>query len=432
QSALLKMTVLRTLQTEQALECQWGTLESVQNISDLPLQWTAGKKTCEAGEGCQDTLMIMENGPQVYLVLTKGCTTAEDQETSVTEHRVGPGLSIVSYTRVCRVGDFCNGLSSTVPLWAPPPATVPGTLRCPICFARGVCPEDTPEQICPAGHTHCYNGVLKFRGGEITSNLRVQGCMPQPGCNLLNGTQKIGVMDVSENCNLKADAVSCYRGILLMFGSSLAQDPIEWTAHGQQTCDAGEVCQETLLLIDVGYKSLIVGSKGCSRVGQKNSQAVSVHSRPPGMLVASYTRFCSSDFCNSASSSSELLTSLPRPAAPAPGDMQCLACVQFSGSCFQSSRLVTCPKGTTHCYNGDINLNGGGFSATLSIQGCMTQASRSLLNNAQTLGIFSVKETFEQKTESVLPSSDAPGPSLAWAVGLGLPLALWCGGLCPP
>jgi hypothetical protein len=74
----------------------------------------------------------------------------------------------------------------------------------------------------------------------------------------------------------------------------------------------------------------------------------------------------------------------------------------------------------------------GGFSATLSIQGCMTQASRSLLNNAQTLGIFSVKETFEQKTESVLPSSDAPGPSLAWAVGLGLPLALWCGGLCPP
>jgi hypothetical protein len=63
----------------------------------------------------------------------------------------------------------------------------------------------------------------------------------------------------------------------------------------------------------------------------------------------------------------------------------------------------------------------------------MTQASRSLLNNAQTLGIFSVKENFEQKkTERVLPSSAAPGPSLAWAVGLGLPLALWCGGLCPP
>jgi CD177 antigen len=75
--------------------------------------------------------------------------------------------------------------------------------------------------------------------------------MLQPGCNLLNGTQKIGVMDVSENCSLNADAVSCYRGILLMFSSSLAQDPVEGTAHGQQTCDAGEVCQETLLLIDV-------------------------------------------------------------------------------------------------------------------------------------------------------------------------------------
>jgi hypothetical protein len=44
---------------------------------------------------------------------------------------------------------------------------------------------------------------LPFLGG-IASNLRVQGCMPQPECNLLNGTQKIGIMDVSENCNLKA------------------------------------------------------------------------------------------------------------------------------------------------------------------------------------------------------------------------------------
>jgi hypothetical protein len=46
-----------------------------------------------------------------------------------------------------------------------------------------------------------------------------------------------------------------------MFGSSLAQDPIEWTAHGQQTCDAGEVCQETLLLIDVGAWA---EHKGCT------------------------------------------------------------------------------------------------------------------------------------------------------------------------
>ena len=31
-----------------------------------------------------------------------------------------------------------------------------------------------------------------------------------------------------------------------------AQTPVEWTARGSQTCEAGEMCQETLLLVDVG------------------------------------------------------------------------------------------------------------------------------------------------------------------------------------
>lgn len=57
------------------------------------------------------------------LVLTKGCTAAEDQEAKVTEHRTGPGLSVTSYTRVCREKDFCNDLSTTAPLWAPPLVT---------------------------------------------------------------------------------------------------------------------------------------------------------------------------------------------------------------------------------------------------------------------------------------------------------------------
>lgn len=62
-------------------------------------------------------------GEMVKLILTKGCTTAEDQEAKVTEHRKGPGLSVTSYTRVCHLEDLCNDLSTTVPLWAPPPVT---------------------------------------------------------------------------------------------------------------------------------------------------------------------------------------------------------------------------------------------------------------------------------------------------------------------
>lgn len=36
--------------------------------------------------------------------------------------------------------------------------------------------------------------------GNIFQILRVQGCTSQPGCDLLNGTQEIGSIKVSEDC----------------------------------------------------------------------------------------------------------------------------------------------------------------------------------------------------------------------------------------
>lgn len=62
-------------------------------------------------------------GPDVYLVLTKGCTANEDHKPRITQHRLDPSFSIVSYTHVCRHRSFCNDLSSTHPLWVPPPVT---------------------------------------------------------------------------------------------------------------------------------------------------------------------------------------------------------------------------------------------------------------------------------------------------------------------
>ncbi|XP_051017978.1 CD177 antigen-like [Acomys russatus] len=381
----------------EPLRCQHGTLETIQDVSQLPLRWTAGQITCGVGEGCRDTLMMVENGKQVKLILTKGCTTAKDQEAKVTEHRTGPGLSVTSYTRVCRLEDLCNSLSTTAPLWALPPVTGPGTLRCPVCLSAPAC-ETAPEQVCPAGSTHCYSGVLSLRGGEITSNTKVQGCMSQPGCNLLNGTQKIGPMDVSEDCSPLPSALTCHRGIMLMFGSHFAEDAVEWNSSYSQVCEPQEICQETLLLIDVGQKSLLIGSKGCSHPRAQSNAGVSIYSRPPGMLVASYTRFCSTSLCNGASSSSVLLISLPRPAVPPPGDLRCPVCAQI-GSCSPNTDFVTCPQGTTHCYKGDLRLRGGGLSSTVSIQGCMASPTKSLLGDSKSIGIFSANEVSEDGDE---------------------------------
>uniref|UniRef100_A0A9L0IKY0 CD177 n=1 Tax=Equus asinus TaxID=9793 RepID=A0A9L0IKY0_EQUAS len=114
----------------QALTCQLGTGEAVMNVSDMPLHWTVtNQQVCEDGWGCQDTLLLTENGPQVNLVLSKGCTPEADHEARVTQHRAGPGLSIVSYTHVCRNEDLCKQCPNTLPTGTHCPQQVPSCGR---------------------------------------------------------------------------------------------------------------------------------------------------------------------------------------------------------------------------------------------------------------------------------------------------------------
>ena len=46
--------------------------------------------------------------------------------------------------------------------------------------------------------------------------------------------------------------LTCHRGIMLRMSESLSKDPVKWSTLGEEQCNPGEVCQETLLLIDVG------------------------------------------------------------------------------------------------------------------------------------------------------------------------------------
>nr|XP_058900007.1 CD177 antigen [Kogia breviceps] len=387
--AFLGITVPRV----QALTCYSGTLVTVRNSSELPLQWTAKQEEhCEDGWSCQDVLMLIENGPQVYVLLIKDCTQAADHEAVITQHRAGPGLSIASYTRVCRE-NLCNRLSTSLLLWAPHPPTALGSVRCPVCFSDGSC-QSAAEVTCPAESTHCYSGTLLLNVGHRSGRLRVQGCMSQAGCNLLNGTQEIGPIRLRETCDSEA-ILTCHQGSMIRISQDLTQKPVAWSTSTEQLCKLGEVCQETLLLIDVGFKSLLAGSKGCSKPGTQDSQTISIHSGPPGVLVASFARFCSYDKCNSAASSSVLLNSLPHPAAPAPGDLQCPTCLSIFGSCTHDSDIVRCPNGNSHCYKGHLAVTGGGLSFPVNIQGCMAQPSSSLLNGTQNIGVFSMIEDHE-------------------------------------
>ncbi|XP_039102372.1 ly6/PLAUR domain-containing protein 3 isoform X2 [Hyaena hyaena] len=346
----------------------------------MPPRWMAKHEVCEKGWGCQETLILVDNGPQVYIVFNKGCTPVVDQDARITEHRAGPGLSVLSYTHVCRHQDNCNNLSTTLPLWTPPSIIGPGSLRCPVCLSIDDC-KSAKELTCPAGSTHCYQGSIQFRGGGIFTILRVQGCMSQAGCNMLKGTREIGSIVVREDCSPKASLI-CEKGVNTYRSRGLSQMPINWNSTTNKICDPEEVCQETVLLVDAGQSSIIVGSKDCTKGRMQDGSTVSIYSGPPGVLVASYAHFCSSNRCNRARNTSVLLNSLPHP---------------------------------------------GGVSSKIYIQGCMTQASSSLLNRTQKIGIFSVAENSEEPFEPLLQDRAVSTPFLAWVVGLGLSLALWCG-----
>lgn len=52
--------------------------------------------------------------------------------------------------------------------------------------------------------------------------------------------------------SFSAAMLTCHRGIMLQTSQDLAQKPVTWSTNTEQLCNRGEVCQETLLLIDVG------------------------------------------------------------------------------------------------------------------------------------------------------------------------------------
>ncbi|XP_011366406.1 CD177 antigen [Pteropus vampyrus] len=312
---------------------------------------------------------------------------------------------------------------------------LPGSVQCPVCLSTEGC-DSEKKLTCPAGHMHCYKGVLQVRGVGMDTNLRVQGCMTEATCNLLNETNEIGPLSLTENCGdvLKDWAYAdprrffspafrtCQRGAFSEMQPYLAMKPIQWRGSKNVTWDLNEVCQETLLLIDVGPKALIVGSKGCSEAKTKDSKNFSMYSEPPGVFVASYAHFCSSDGCNNAGSTRVLLDSLPRPGFQALGHFQCPVFVDVNALYPGDSESVTCPKGNTHCYRGFLLLSGGGLSATIGIQGCMAQTY--LMNHIQNIGELTASEYAVTLT---FPAGAPPPPTLAWVVGLGLSVALWYG-----
>ncbi|XP_031241543.1 CD177 antigen-like [Mastomys coucha] len=215
---------------------------------------------------------------------------------------------------------------------------------------------------------------------------------------------------------------------MVKLGSGFSKTAIGWKSFGTTETALDEICQETLLLIDVGEKSVILASKGSSKVGTKNTLDVQVFSAGPGIVAASYFHYCGSKLCNDASSTSVLLDSLSLSDSSELGTMLCPVCLHFRGSCSEHSKFILCPK-DTHCYFSDMTIEGGGINTIFSLDGCLPDSAKTLLKNQTSIGVFSAVEASDisNSPSHVLIRSTL----LAWMLGLRAFLSLLSTEICP-
>ncbi|XP_036051093.1 CD177 antigen-like [Onychomys torridus] len=227
-----------------------------------------------------------------------------------------------------------------------------------------------------------------------------------------------------------SDTLICKEGVMVTFGSGFPKTVVDWTSQGTKIAGPKEACYETLILVDIGPKSLLVGSKGSGIPKDEDVQnirmydysgvsmypdngTVIMYSDGPGILAAMYHETCHTDLCNSDNTTRILLKGLRVAASYQSDRNRCPVCLHYQGSCRQN--FVFCPK-DTGCYDGEIAIEGGGVNANFSIKGCLDVTTEVIFKADETLGIFSVSENVNSMTAARLGSASTR--QLVWSLSL--------------
>ncbi|XP_031819124.1 testis-expressed protein 101-like [Sarcophilus harrisii] len=220
--------------------------------------------------------------------------------------------------------------------------------------------------------------------------------------------------------------ITCYHTEMLYLGRKLSSEPELWSSslRHSRRCENWEVCQETLLMLETGPQSLIMGSKGCTPAGNRMS-GVTEHLGPPGIIITSYVRFCNVNYCNNSSSTAPVLRPKAHLAIRNPEQaLRCPTCLALY-SCPTKVRFRPCSEKALRCYNGTISIKGEGTSYVLGLLGCSTVPACELFLGMETVGSFTLSEKCLDHHSVLWPRSrSVPRPGWLWALGLGLLVTL--------
>ena len=130
----------------------------------------------------QNSLIFCSSGTRRGVVGFKGCSPAASYPPQVSYLISPPGLSIASYSRICRTY-LCNNLTDMdhfVKLKANTSKTLAfSSHSCPTCVgehSKSCLPNFVTTESCPTSATKCYSSTLKFQAGERKETFFSNAC----------------------------------------------------------------------------------------------------------------------------------------------------------------------------------------------------------------------------------------------------------------
>ncbi|MEJ1285309.1 hypothetical protein NN561_016301 [Cricetulus griseus] len=157
----------------EALLCYEATASAFRAVTLHNWKWLLLRSmVCKLREGCEETIVYIETGTSRGIVSFKGCTSALSYPPQISYLVSPPGVSISSYSQVCRTY-LCNNITNLEPFVrlksTEPKYTVSSTKFCPTCVGRldqECLPDFISTQTCPFTASSCYSSTLKLQAGE--------------------------------------------------------------------------------------------------------------------------------------------------------------------------------------------------------------------------------------------------------------------------
>ncbi|XP_046311414.1 ly6/PLAUR domain-containing protein 4 [Marmota monax] len=162
---------------------------------------------CKLREGCEETLVLIESGTRRGVVGFKGCTSSLSYHQQVSYLVSPPGVSIASYSHVCRTF-LCNNLTNLQPFLRlkakSAKSTSSSSNTCPTCVGRHneeCLPNFVSTETCPSVAHSCFSSTFKFQAGTLNTTFLILGCARKYQ-NLLSDFHHIGSIKVTEVLNI--------------------------------------------------------------------------------------------------------------------------------------------------------------------------------------------------------------------------------------